>query len=211
MKILLVDDHPFVRQGIRLTLANIAESCTVMEAGTAKEAIAAVQQQVFDIVILDINLPDQSGFDVLQLIRALDHKPPVLVLSMHPEGSLAVRAIQAGASGYLNKESAPELLMHAIRELVNGGIHVSMGLAGKLIQVINGHSVSASHESLSDREYQVMCMLAMGKSIIQIAEALNRSANTISTYRTRILQKMGFKVNAELTQYAIAHQLVHAV
>lgn len=208
MKIMIVDDHPMVRQGIKLTLDGMRDIEIVAEAGNGREAIERLLSLEVDVLILDINLPERNGFDVLQDIRR--HRPalPVLILSIHPEGNLAIRALKAGASGFLNKESAPEALVAAVRKLAAGGTYVSPHLADLLVREVSGRALAEPHERLSDREYQVMCMLASGKSISQIAEIMHRSPNTISTYRARILVKMDMESNSELTQYAIANRLI---
>lgn len=210
MNILLVDDHPVVRQGIRLMLGAEPDLCVVAEAASAAEALEIVRNadQVLDLVILDLNLPDQNGFTVLEGIRR--HRPTlsVLIMSIQPAEHMAVRALKAGASGFLNKEAAPDELLKAVRVVAQGRRFISQGLAEWLALDVSGHRESLPHERLSDREYQVMCLLAAGKSISEIAESLSRSANTISTYRSRILQKTGIENNAGLTHYALRHQLI---
>lgn len=208
MKIMLVDDHPVVRQGIRLILGAEAGIEVCAEAATAAAALDHVRKLDLDLVVLDINLPDQNGFVVLQEIRR--HRPdlPVLILSIQPEEHMAARALKAGASGFLNKESAPEELITAVRTLARGRKYISPRLAEWLALDLSGQRDSLPHERLSDREYQVFCLLAAGKSVSEIADALNRSANTISTYRARILGKMGIDHNAGLTQYALLHHII---
>lgn len=208
MKIMLVDDHPVVRQGIRLILGAEPGIEVCAEAATAAGALEYVRTIDLDLVVLDINLPDQNGFVVLQEIRR--HRPdlPVLILSIQPEEHMAARALKAGASGFLNKESAPEELIKAVRTLARGRKYISPRLAEWLALDLSGHRESLPHERLSDREYQVFCLLAAGKSVSEIAESLNRSANTISTYRARILSKMGIDHNAGLTQYALLHHII---
>ncbi|NTV10111.1 MAG: response regulator transcription factor [Zoogloea sp.] len=208
MKILIVDDHPLVRQGLKQTIDAVPDMTVAAEARDASEALAALRGGMCNVVILDINLPDRTGLDVLQELRKFNGKLPVLVLSIHPERALAIRCLKAGANGFLNKESAPEELVRAVRKIANGGTYVSSALADMLALEVSGRSLALPHEKLSDREYQVMCLLASGRSISQIAVMLNRSPNTISTYRARILDKMGMDSNAELTRYAVASQLI---
>ncbi|CAB1368046.1 response regulator [Denitratisoma oestradiolicum] len=208
MKIMIVDDHPVVRQGIRLILGADAEIEVVAEAANAREAMEQARHQALDLIVLDLNLPDQNGFWVLKEVRRIHPDLPVLILSIQPEEHMAVRALKAGASGFLNKESAPEELVKAVRSVMRGKRYISPRLAEWLAVDISGHRESLPHERLSDREYQVLCLLASGKSISDIAATLHRSPNTISTYRTRILHKMGIETNAGLTHYALTHQLI---
>lgn len=208
IKALLVDDHPVVRQGIRLILAANADIEVVAEAATAAAAVDHVRSADLNLVVLDLNLPDQNGFWVLGEIQRLRPELPVLILSIQPEEHMAVRALKAGARGFLNKESAPEELVKAARAVVEGKRYISPRLAEWLAVDVSGHRESLPHERLSDREYQVMCLLAAGRSISEISTLLHRSANTISTYRSRILQKMGLETNAALTQYASNHLLI---
>lgn len=208
MNILIVDDHPLVRRGLVQTLAAEPGMAVAGEAGSVAEARALLRAGRFDVVILDINLPDGTGFDVLHEIRQSDPRLPVLVLSIHPEGSVALRAIKAGANGYLSKDGAPEELALAVRRLAGGGSYVSRPLADLMVQEMSGRAVPLPHEKLSDREYQVMCLLASGKPLGQIAESLGLSPTTVSTYRGRVLDKMGFSSNADLTRYAVAKHLI---
>jgi len=209
MKILLVDDHPVVRQGIRLMLAADPDLEVCAEAVNAAAAIDILSRnETIDLMILDLNLPDQNGFVVLQ--ESIRQRPgmAVLIMSIQPEEHMAVRALKLGASGYLSKEAAPEELLKAISTLRRGRKYISPALAEWLANDVSGHREGLPHERLSDREYQVLCLLSSGKSISEIAEALSRSPNTISTYRARILRKMGVGTNAGLTQYAIQHGLI---
>jgi DNA-binding NarL/FixJ family response regulator len=208
MKILIVDDHPVVRHGIRMILATEADMSDCTEAANAATALEQLRAEVFDLVVLDINLPDRNGFSVLQEIRSRQPELPVLIMSIQPEEHMAIRALKSGASGFLNKESAPEEMVKAVRTVLNGKKYISPRLAEWLALEVSGHRESLPHERLSDREYQVMCLLASGKSIAEIAEMLSRSPNTISTYRARILLKMGIDNNASLTQYALNHYLI---
>lgn len=208
VKVMIVDDHPMIRQGIRMTLDEEVDLEVVAEAGTAAETLAALQRLAVHVLILDISLPDRSGLDIIHEIRRNWPAMPVLILSSHPEGNFAIRALKAGAGGFLNKECGSDVLLAAIRKLAAGGTFISSHLADLLVREISGQGRTEPHEQLSDREYQVLCMLATGKSITQIATLLHRSPNTISTYRSRVLQKLELASNADLTRYAIAHELV---
>jgi DNA-binding NarL/FixJ family response regulator len=208
MKVMIVDDHPVVRQGVKLILTQEPDIKVVAEAATARDAIAVLRSVEIDFLVLDLNLPDDNGFVVLEFIQRELPALPVLVLSVQPEEHMAVRALKMGAVGYLNKESAPEDLVKALRTITVGRRYISPRLAEWLAVEASGHRESLPHERLSERELQVMLKLAAGKGISEIAAELNRSANTVSTYRTRILAKMGFSGNASLTEYAISHQLI---
>lgn len=210
MKIMLVDDHPVVRQGIRLMLAAEPDLDVCAEATNAASAICILRDEAIslELMILDLNLPDQNGFVVLQ--EAARHRPEmmVLIMSIQPEEHMAVRALKLGASGYLSKEAAPEELIKAIATLRRGRKYISPALAEWLALDVSGHREGLPHERLSEREFQVFCLLSAGRSITEIAESLSRSPTTISTYRSRILRKMGIGTNAGLTQYAIQHALI---
>ena len=208
IKLVLVDDHSIVRQGIRLIVNSEVDMEVVGEAACALDGLDLIKTLQPDIAVLDINLPDRNGFELLQDIqRSLPHLP-VLFLTMHPEEILAVRAMQAGAKGYLCKHCSSEELVKALRKLAAGGVYVSAALGELLALEIGRKREKLPHERLTDREYQVLCQLASGKSVGQIAEALHRSPNTISTLRQRILEKMGMENNSELARYAISNQLV---
>ena len=178
------------------------------EAGDGFEAVQVIRREPCDVVLLDITMPNRNGLDVLKQIRTESPRIPVLVLSVHSEDQYAVRVLRAGAAGYLTKESAPSKLVQAIRKVVRGGKYVSPTVAEKLIFDLNRDSTKASHEILSDREYQVMCMIASGKTVTMIAVELGLSVKTVSTYRVRILEKLNMKNNAELTRYALKEGLV---
>lgn len=205
---MIVDDHPVVRQGIRQILTSHPDYRVSAEAATAAAAVELVDTAAVDLVLLDLNLPDQSGFWVLKEIRRHHPELPVLVMTIQPEEHMAVRVLKAGANGFLNKESAPEELIKAVQTVLRGKRYISARLAEWLAFDASGHRESIPHERLSDREFQVLCLLAAGKSISEIAALLRRSANTISTYRSRILTKMGIENNAGLTQYALTHHLI---
>jgi DNA-binding NarL/FixJ family response regulator len=208
IKVLIADDHTLVRKGLRQILLETKKVEVVDEAKDGKETISKVSANKYDVVLLDISFPGRSGIDVLKQLKSYRPKLPVLILSMHPEEQYAVRALRAGASGYLTKESAPDELIEAIRKVARGGKYITASLADKLASEIGKPSEKLPHEVLSDREYQVMCMIASGKTVKEIAEDLNLSAKTISTHRARILRKMNMKNNAQLTHYAIRCGLV---
>jgi DNA-binding NarL/FixJ family response regulator len=208
IKVCVVDDHAVVREGLKRIIAENPGMAVTSEAGDGVEALRILQTEPCDIVLLDITMPNKNGLDVLKQIHAETPRLPVLVLSMHGEDQYAVRVLRAGASGYLTKESAPAKLVQAIRKVVRGGKYVSTTLAEKLVFDLDARSAKAPHEVLSDREYQVLCMIASGKTVTIIAEELALSVKTVSTYRVRILEKLNMKNNAELTRYAIKEGLV---
>ncbi|MBU6399079.1 MAG: response regulator transcription factor [Verrucomicrobia bacterium] len=207
MKILLVDDHAVVRQGLKQILADNLHHAVFGEAGNAQEALGLIWQDRWDVVVLDVSLPGRGGLEVLREIKQSRPKLPVLVLSMHPEDQFAVRMLKAGAAGYMTKESAPDALVGAINKVLAGGRYVSPALAEKMASYLAVDIQKAPHERLSDREFQVLCLIASGKTVTQIAKELSLSVKTISTYRTRILEKMHMRTNAELIHYAIQNQL----
>lgn len=207
-RILLADDHAVVRQGLKQILVEAFPDGTFGEAQSAPEVLALVQQQDWDIIVLDLTMPGGTGLDTLKQIKHDRAQVPVLVLSMHPEDQYAVRTLKAGAAGYLTKESAPEELVQAIRKVVRGGKYISSAVAEQLAVHVGTDDGKPPHERLSDREYQILCMIASGKPPKQIAEELSLSVKTISTYRARLLEKMNLRTNAELTHYAIENRLV---
>jgi DNA-binding NarL/FixJ family response regulator len=208
IRILVADDHTVVRQGVKQILADVQDMTVKEEAQNGVETIQKITENEFDVVLLDISMPGRSGLEVLEDIKAQRPKLPVLILSMHPEEQYAVRALKAGASGYLTKASAPQELIGAIRKVAGGGKYVTVSLAEKLADELEIDTQKLPHERLSNREHQVMLMLAEGKSVSDIAEELCLSVKTISTYRTRIMSKMGMKKNAELTLYAVHSKLI---
>jgi DNA-binding NarL/FixJ family response regulator len=208
MKILIVDDHPVVRQGIRQILARHAPVESINEAATAAAAMESLATMPVDLVLLDLNLPDNSGFWVLKEIRRCYPDLPVLVLTIQSEENTAVRVLKAGANGFLNKESAPEELLNAVQSVLGGRRYISTRLAEWLAFDVSGHRESVPHERLSDREFQVLCLLGTGKSITDIAQMLSCSPTTISTYRKRIFPKMNMESNADLTMYCLKHRLI---
>src|SRR5438105_10377417 len=206
MKILLTDDHALVRQGLRLILADHFKNATFGEARNAHEALTRVWKEKWDVVVLDITMPGRSGLEVLREIKKSRPKLPVLVLSMHPENQFAVRVLKRGASVYMTKESAPNELVGAIKKVLAGGRYVSTSLAEKLATYLATDNQKPAQELLSDREFQVLRLIASGKIVSEIARELSLSVKTISTYRTRILEKMGLRNNAELMHYAMQNQ-----
>lgn len=207
-RILVVDDHPIVREGLKQIIAKSADLIVGGEAVTGQEALNKLRSEHWDVVLLDITLPDRSGLEVLRQIKGEGLKVRVLVLSMLPEEQYAVRMLKAGASGYMTKESAPEELINAIRKISLGGKYISLPLAERLAFNLEEDSEKPPHEALSDREYEVLCMIAAGKTVRLISEELLLSPKTISGYRARALAKMKLKNNAEITRYAIRNKLV---
>jgi two-component system invasion response regulator UvrY len=208
IKILIADDHPVVRKGLKEIIEETPDMAVRGEASTGHEVLEKVRKGDFDIVVLDISMPGGNGLDILKQLKSEKPELSVLVLSMYPEEQYAVRVLRAGASGYLTKESAPEELIAAIRKASKGGKYISSSLAEKLAFDLEIDAERPLHETLSDREYQVMRMLASGKTAKEIAKELFLSVKTISTYRSRILEKMKMKSSAELIHYAIKHRLV---
>lgn len=206
-RILIADDHAIVRQGLKQILANALNSVLLGEAASVTEMFALLKQGEWDAVIMDLSMPGGSGLEALKQIKH-DYEIPVLVLSVSPEDQYAVRTLRAGAAGYLTKETAPEELVQAVERILRGGKYVSTAMAETLAGQIGKEYVGALHESLSDRELEVLCLIASGKAVGQIAEELKLSVKTVSTYRARVLQKMKLKTNAELTHYAIQNGLV---
>ncbi|QSI75277.1 MULTISPECIES: response regulator transcription factor [Niveibacterium] len=207
IRVLIADDHAIVRQGLRAILSDTADMVVAGEAENGVRALQLLRDGAWDVVLMDVNMPDRNGIDTLKLVKKEFPKLPVLMLSMHPEEQYAVRALKAGASGYLSKQSAPEQLVLAIRQVASGKKYVSAEVAEQLATAITEDD-RAPHERLSDREYQTLCMIASGKTLTQIGEELNLSVKTVSVYRARLLEKMKLKNNAELTHYGLKHGLV---
>jgi len=208
IKILIADDHAVVRRGLKQIVSETPDIIVADEASTGYEVLDKVRSNDYDAVILDISMPGGDGLNILKQINKEKPKIPILVLSVHPENQYAVRALKAGAAGYLTKDSAPGELISAIRRVSCGRKYVSLQLAEKLASDLETDKGRQLHEKLSDREYQVLCMMASGKRAMEIATDLCLSVKTISTYRSRILEKMRMKSNAELTHYAIKHGLI---
>jgi DNA-binding NarL/FixJ family response regulator len=208
IQILIVDDHAILRRGLQEILEREFRDVRIGGAGTAEQALTQLDSEKWDLVILDITMPGRSGVDVLRHLKALRPKLPVLVLSMHPEDQYGKRVLKAGASGYMNKESAPEELIKAVRKLLSGGRYVSPTLAETLAVDLGRDDGTPAHERLSDREFEVLRKMASGKTVGQIAQELHLSVPTVSTYRARILEKLGMSNTAELIRYALSHHLV---
>jgi len=208
LKILIADDHAIVRQGLKQILADIPDQAIIDEAANGNEVLSKVRKNTYDVLILDISMPGLSGLDVLKQLKIERPDLNVLMLSMHPEEQYAIRALKAGAAGYLTKESAPEELVAAIKKVSMGRKYVTASLAEKLAFDLGERSERPPHEYLSDREFQVLRLIASGKTVKEIAEDMFLSIKTISTYRSRILEKMNMKTNAELTHYAIKNGLI---
>ena len=208
IKVLVADDHPVVREGLKQILAAAQDIEVAAEAEDGHKLLEKVREQSFDVVVMDITMPGLMGLDALKQLKSEHPQLPILILSVHPEEQYALRVLRAGASGYLTKGSAPDSLIGAIRKVHRGGNYVSPALAERLADELRGDITKMPHETLSDREYQVMCLIASGKTVTEIADQLALSVKTVSTYRSRILEKMKMKTNAELTHYAIEHKLV---
>jgi two-component system, NarL family, invasion response regulator UvrY len=208
MRILIADDHAVFRRGLMETIGEAFPKATFGEAKTAFETLEHVRLHDWEIVILDISMPGKSGLDILNDLKRLRPKLPILLLSMHPEEQYARRALKAGASGYLTKESVPDELKLAVRKIAAGGRYVSANLAERLAYDLRSGVEAPVHELLSDREFQVLRMIASGKTVKQIADDLRLSVKTVSTYRARVLEKTGLQTTAELIRYALQAQLV---
>lgn len=207
-RILIVDDHAVVRQGVRSLLEDAIKRTEFGEAGDAREAMRLFQDDDWDLVILDLSLPGRGGLDVLKDMKGISPEVPVLILSMRSESQVGPRALKAGASGYVSKSSASEELATAVRRSLEGRRHISSHLAETLAMTLDDDHPDAPHESLSDREYEVMCLIGSGRTVGEIAEQLSLSPKTISTYRARVLDKMNMQTNAELMAYAVQRGLV---
>jgi two-component system invasion response regulator UvrY len=208
IRVLIADDHTVVRRGLRQILLEGFPTAVVEEVPDAEELIKRVMHAEWDVVISDLSMPGRSGLDALQQIKQFNPKLPVLILSIHPEEHYALRVLKAGASGYLSKDSAPDELVTAIKKVLLGKKYITDSIAEKLASVLDKDSNKAPHEFLSDREFSVLKLLAAGKSVSDIADSLFLSVTTVSTYRSRIMQKMDMKSNADLTLYAVEHKLL---
>ena len=206
--VLIADDHAIVRQGLRLILSETDDLVVAGEAEDGADAMLLARQQHWDVFLLDVTMPNRDGIDTLKQLKKEFPRAPVLILSMHPEEQFAVRALKAGASGYLNKQSAPEQLVTAIRQVAIGKKYVSAAVAQQLANAISDDSDKPPHERITDREYQVLSLIASGKTLTQVAETLNLGVATVSTYRARLLEKMGLRSTAELIRYGLEHGLV---
>ena len=207
LRIMLVDDHPIVRRGLRDILADALPGSVIQEVGSGREATTLVRDHHWDVIVLDLSLPDGSGLDVLKRVRHLHPRQPVLILSMHAADQFARRAIAAGASGYLTKDTADSELVTAVSRLLRGGKYFGPEVLERVALGLHPDRDEQPHEKLSDREYEVLRMIGSGKTVSEIASALTLSVKTVSTYRARVLDKMGMRTNAELTHYAVRHGL----
>lgn len=205
--VLIADDHAIVRQGLKQILSETEDLIITGEADDGSEALQLARLQPWDVFLLDVSMPNRNGIDTLKQLKKEFPRLPVLILSMHPEEQYALRALKAGASGYLTKQSAPEQLVNAIRHVASGKKYVSPAVAQQLIEALSDDTDKLPHERITDREYQVLVMIAAGKSQTQIADKLNLGVATVSTYRARLLEKMGLKSTAELIRYGLEHDL----
>ncbi len=207
INVLIADDHAIVRQGLKQILSETEDMLVTGEADDGAEALGLARQQPWDVFLLDVSMPNRNGIDTLKQLKKEFPRLPVLILSMHPEEQYAVRALKAGASGYLTKQSAPEQLVNAIRQVASGKKYLSPAVAQQLADAISEDTEKSPHERITDREYQVLKLIAAGKTLTQIAETLNLGVATVSTYRARLLEKMGLRSTAELIRYGLEHGL----
>ena len=208
MKVLIADDHEIVRRGLKEILADAFDNLRVAEAGTGQEILELARKQVWDVALLDIKMPGRSGLEVLEDLKKLHPKMPVVMISAFPEEDYALRAFKLGASGYVSKQGASDELLAAVRKVIAGGRYVTPSLAEKLAATLSGEASVSPHESLSNRELEVLRLVAAGKTIKEVAAELSLSEKTIATYRLRLANKMGLSTNVELARYAIQHKLV---
>jgi len=208
VRVLIADDHPIFRAGLKETLAKETDVNFIGEADNGYKALELAQKQCWDVVVLDITMPGKGGVEVLQELRRDQPKLPVLVLSAHPEDQLALRLLKAGAAGYLTKDQAPKVLVAAIRKVLAGGKYISESLAEKAVEQLASGTAKPLHETLSDREYQIMRMIASGKTIEEIGKELFLGASTVRTYRARVFEKMKMKSGTELVRYALENKLI---
>ena len=210
IRILVADDHSIVREGLKQILARHTDLIVAGEAANGNDVLRMVRSEVWDVLVTDMSMPGRNGLELIKLVKQAQPALPVLVLSMYDEEQYAVRALRAGASGYINKESASEQLVSAIRKVAAGGVHVSPAVTQAMLHTLRGAQGAQAHEQLSDRELQVLQLIAGGKSIADIAQQLSLSPKTVSTHKSRILEKMSMTNQAELIRYAIEHRLVDA-
>ncbi len=208
INILIVDDHAIVREGLNRIIAAEKDMKVAGMAKDGNEVIRVMLDSDIDVVVLDISMPGKSGLDLIKDLKQVQPMVKILMLSMYPEERFAMRSIKAGASGYLTKEMAPEEIVNAIRTIYSGRKYITPALADIIAEELQNPSEKVPHELLSDREFEVLCMLAIGKPVVEIAASLSLSESTVSTYRMRILQKMGLKTNSDLIHYGIEHGLV---
>jgi two-component system invasion response regulator UvrY len=208
IKVIIADDHPIVRAGLKQIILEDQSIRVDGEATNGTDLLRQVRNQDFDVIILDLTMPGMDGIDVLKQLKIEKPHTPVIILTVHPESQYALRILKAGASGYLTKESASDELIRAIRKVHNGGKYINPSLAEKIAFALDEDSGKLPHETLSDREYQVLCLIGSGKTISQVGDSLSLSVKTVSTYRSRILEKMKMQNNAELIHYAVQNGLV---
>lgn len=208
IRVLIADDHAVVRRGLAQILGEAPDMAVAGEVSTGRQVLQSVREDDYDVLVLDMAMPDGGGLEVLIQLRGLKPGLPVLILSVYSERQYAVRTLRAGAAGYLTKESAPDELLAAIRKVAQGGKYVSRSLAERLAAMMEAEPAREAHETLSDREYQVMCMLAAGKTVTEVARDLSLSVKTVSTYRTRVLEKLDLKNTAQIVRYALERGLV---
>jgi DNA-binding NarL/FixJ family response regulator len=208
IRVLLVDDHAIARNGVRLMLGTAADIDVAGEAADAQQALALLRQQAFDVALLDITMPGMNGLDLLRHLHSGYPGMAVLILSTYAEEIYAVRALKQGAAGYLTKDAPTAVLVDAVRRAAGGRKYVSPSLVEKLASLVSGDAAAAGHEALSNRELEVFKLIALGEPLVQIGEKLHLSPNTVTTYRARILDKMGMSSNAELTRYALEHGII---
>ena len=208
IKILIVDDHAIVREGLNRIIQSEQDMHVAGMAKDGSEVIRLMLENDVDIVVLDISMPGKSGLDLIKDVKQVQPLVKILMLSMYPEERFAMRSIKAGASGYLTKEMAPEEIVNAIRTIHSGRKYITSALADMIAEELQNPSEKVPHELLSDREFEVLCMIAVGKPVVEIAAVLSLSESTVSTYRMRILQKMGLKTNSDIIHYGIEHGLV---
>jgi two-component system, NarL family, invasion response regulator UvrY len=208
IRILVADDHPIVRQGLKQIIADNPDMVVVTEATDGQEVLNHVWKDEFDVVLLDISMPVMNGLDILKQLKSQKPRLAVLLLSVHPEEQYALRALKAGAAGYVTKDKAPEELISAIRAVASGKKYISPSLAQTLASTAGVAATGPLHQTLSDREYSVLRLIAAGRTKIKIAEELSVSPKTVSTYRSRLLKKMGLKTDAEIVRYAIENRLL---
>lgn len=208
IRVFVVDDHSIFREGVKQILHETPDIRVEGEASTGREALGRVVDGEWDVLLMDLSMPEGGGLEALQHLRALKPGLPVLILSMFPDSQYAVRVLKAGAAGYLNKEAAPDELVGAVRKVAAGRKYVNPDVAERLVDRLGSNPPGLPHEALSEREFQVLCLLASGKTVSEVGAELSLSVKTVSTYRARILDKMGMATNAELTRYALEHHLV---